>query len=89
MLIGLVDPRLSSEEKSVLRADFRQAHPCCIPAGLARKLHQHGFAAKDLGEGATRFLLYYASVLTMQCAELGWRHGGHRCRSHKHGQTKG
>ena len=88
LLVGLADPRLSSEEKSALRAEFRQAHPCCIPAGLARKLHQRGFAAEELDEGATRFLLYYALVLTMQCADLEWRHGRHRRRSHQHGQSR-
>ena len=87
LLLMLVDPR-SMRLPSDLLQEFHNLRPCCLPAGLARRLRELGFGASlVLSVAEKKFLRALARLITMVVADVEWRHARNRARSHKNGQT--
>ncbi len=60
---------------------------CCLPPGFARKVLNAILDYLDLlsPEWVLRFRVL-ARLLTLQCADIEWRHGRNRSRGHDHGK---
>lgn len=80
------------DKMSVWRA-FLNKRACCVPPGFARKLHARALAAGVVAERWPlepywqNFFYWFAHLLTLQCADVEWRHARNRARSNKYGQT--
>ena len=70
---------------------FLDKPSCCLPAGFARKLQAKALAAqpesRDWYSDSSwcLFWWFYAQVITLQCADVEWRHGRNRARNNQHG----
>ena len=90
-LVSLADARLSEPARQSIWQKFAQAELCCLPPGMARRLHEghHRRLAADVCADSSlmHLLSWFASLWTMQCADVEWRHGRNRQRTNIHGKT--
>ncbi len=54
---------------------------------MARRLRESADIPDFFDSEWQLMLLYFGHLITMQIADLEWRHGRNRNRSHRHGQT--
>ncbi|CAK0896531.1 unnamed protein product [Prorocentrum cordatum] len=92
LLATLADTRRPEAEREAVASRFLNTQSCCLREGMARKLKAHleqgSATARDMLQGTWMHIWFYFAVLvTMQVADIEWRHGRNRSRSNKHGQT--
>ena len=83
-----VDHRIPLATRLRQAEDFLRMRSCCLHIGFARKVHSLVSSAKELVETDlwTARLRFTARLLTMQCADIEWRHGRNRHKSNNHGK---
>ena len=87
-LVRLADDRIPFEERLREAQEFIDTPRCCIPPGMARGVHSgSASAAEMLSPEMQRIWLAFGRLVTWQTADIEWRHGRNRARSHKYGQT--
>ena len=87
-LLSLIDERNSRLERLRLAEKFFRTPECCLPVGFAKKVLPQSQAGADLLEAEwTRRLQLFARLLTLQCADVEWRHGRNRARAKNHGHN--
>ena len=78
-LLGIADPRLETEAKGALIAEFEARAECCLPHGLARTMKASGLDLRDAR--TTQFLYWYAFMVRMTVADVEVRHARNNATS--------
>ena len=92
-LVLLADMRLADDEREALWHNFVEMKECCIPPGFGRSIWAKAQAnlpeawAWWSDKGWQRFWWFFSQLITLQCADIEWRHGRNRSRNHRAGQT--
>ena len=90
LLAGLADRRRPLPARRDIAGDFLRAAPCCLRAGMARRLRLRDppLTVDELTSPEWVEVWYYFGILvTMQVADIEWRHGRNRRRNQKDGQS--
>ena len=85
-LMALADAQLPNHERQDLVASFFATNVCCVPPGLARRMRE-GSEQELLGPRWRHVWHWIATVMSFNAADVEWRHGRNRARSHAHGQS--
>lgn len=88
LLCAIADERRPLSERRSIALLFTSASSCCLRPGFANRLHARDLAPEDLlSPPWSQVLRFFAVVFSMQVADVEWRHGRNRQRTHRHGQT--
>ena len=86
-LVSLSDHRVPQAERAALANSFMTANPCCLHPGFARRLQSRVTEADLQSPPWSHIWVLFARLLTLQCADVEWRHGRNRSRSQAYGQS--
>lgn len=90
LLAGLADRRRPLSERRRIASDFLRAAPCCLRAGMARRLRLRDpplTVDQMVSPEWVEVWHYFALLVTMQIADIERRHGRNRKQNNKNGQS--
>eukprot|EP00975_Prorocentrum_lima_P016999 3602317-Prorocentrum_lima.AAC.1 len=87
-LVQLADDRVPEAERRMAAQRFLRVPSCCCWPGLARRILADATAETDLmNDTWMRRWRLIARLLTLQCADVEWRHGRDRNKARHQGQN--
>ena len=91
-LLSLGDDRFSEECRKAIWLEYLDEAPCCLQAGMARQIQAEARAHPSGREWLRdemwiQFWRDLGQMVTLQIADVEWRHSRNRSRSNKDGKT--
>ncbi len=89
-LCELADGRTPLEVREKIAREFDAARACCLPPGVARELKASGVTGQELltSEAWHQVLWEWSKLVTLQIADVEWRHRRCRSRLNRLGQSR-